>query len=267
MVTIEELKENLSKIKDLLKQAKSAVEQKTLEEIISKLETQVADRISQEANNLDEKQINEPPINFFQAIGILRGRIIRDDNNHLKIICSDKEYKLHCRHKQLLGAIESKSDPTKYYYLLVHPKAKYEVGKSATPEFLLVFFSDTKIDIEGISLNEFKLSGTWEKVSLCNNPVITIRRNKRNKASKVLAKVGESKFSSMFKAVHIPVVWKHCPIEPFRIYNDFKGEGDRYFVNIKAHFSPILGKWHFKDLLSEVTTTIPKYFKENGRPF
>ena len=62
-----------------------------------------------------------------------------------------------------------------------------------------------------------------------------------------------------FKGVHVPIMWKDAPVLPFRFNPKAEKQGEIYFVEMKAKLIPRLDTLGFVELLSEPTTTFPKY--------
>ena len=225
---------------------------------------------------------SEPEKNpLFQAVGIIKGDVIFDENEQAVIKIKDKEYRLYYIptnrrrkvHEALKKEIEATGNTTQR--LIVYPKIIHfpDKEKIHSVAFQLVGFitSGEKSNVETIDSElkdfEFCLRGLWQFIPVCRTPCISVFKNfNKDRLDWVKQAEAEKKVKFM-KASHIPLLWKDSPVRPFRFNPKLEKEqqGKTYFVELKARFLPERDVFGFVEQLSEPSEEPPKFFKASKK--
>ena len=225
---------------------------------------------------------SEPEKNpLFQAVGIIKGDVIFDENEQAVIKIKDKEYSLYYIptnrrrkvHEALKKEIEATGNTTQR--LIVYPKIIHfpDKEKIHSVAFQLVGFitSGEKSNVETIDSElkdfEFCLRGLWQFIPVCRTPCISVFKNfNKDRLDWVKQAEAEKKVKFM-KASHIPLLWKDSPVRPFRFNPKLEKEqqGKTYFVELKARFLPERDVFGFVEQLSEPSEEPPKFFKASKK--
>ena len=208
----------------------------------------------------DEEE--EVDSSIFQAVGVLKGTfksesVINDQGKETRIFffCTQgKTYRLRIKKDAFLAfKIQFKSHPSAEVYVIVYPFLMFIPRKPPELRFELVSWQDNLY--EGKEENEFILRGIWQFIPQYRRPLISVMRNwcEKEKRDDLLNK------GDQFKPVHIPILWKDSPVPPYRFNPKAEQQPDRYFVELKCRFISKMDSFGVKELLSEPTTTFPKY--------
>lgn len=177
---------------------------------------------------------------FFQAVGLIKGLISKGEDGHYLITFEGHDWKLFGS-KRILNKM-----PEKVMFLTVYPM----LFNGTVFGFHVVAYNDKKP--ENLRVNRFILRGVWQFIPQFKRPIITVYRNEKK---------GDW---DNCKPLHIPILWKDAPVEPFRFRSDIKEDEpkpERYFVGVNARFIPDKG-FGFESLSEEPTKKIPKYVKK-----
>jgi hypothetical protein len=114
---------------------------------------------------------------------------------------------------------------------------------------------------------EFKLSGLWQFVPICQTPCITIQKNFSDSRLKFIKEATLEQKVNFLKASHIPLIWKNPPVQPFRFNPELEKEqqGNASFVEIKATFLPLQDVFEFSSLCSRPSQKPPKSLKASKK--
>ncbi len=225
---------------------------------------------------------SEPEKNpLFQAVGIIKGDVIFDENDQAVIKIKDKEYRLYYIptnrrrkvHDALKKEIEATGNTTQR--LIVYPKIIHfpDKEKIHSVAFQLVGFiaQGDKGNAETIDSElkdfEFCLRGLWQFIPVCRTPCISVFKNfNKDRLDWVKQAEAEKKVKFM-KASHVPLLWKDSPVKPFRFNPKLEKEqqGKTYFVEVKARFLPDRDVFGFVEQLSEPSEEPPKFFKASKK--
>jgi hypothetical protein len=219
---------------------------------------------------------------IFQGVGIIVGEVAFCEKK-ASVTISGKEYPLFyaSSHKKAFEAlrIETKKTESSRQRLIVYPKILHfpKREQSYLIGFQVVGFHrhlekpEPKPENENGSLRvdqelqdfEFKLSGLWQFIPVCQTPCITIQKNfSEDRLSYIKEAPIEQKVNFM-KASHVPVMWNNPPIRPFRFNPklDALQQGQASFVEIKAEFLPDRDVFEFRELRSRPSPVSPKSLK------
>jgi hypothetical protein len=177
---------------------------------------------------------------FFQAIGLIKGLISKGEDGNYIVTFEGQDWKLFGK-KRILNRI-----PEKIMFLTVYPM----LFNGTVFGFQVVAYNEKRP--EGLRVNRFTLRGIWQFIPQFKRPIITVYRNeKRGDWDKC-------------KPLHIPILWKDAPVEPFRFRSDLQEDEpkpERYFVGVNARFIPDKG-FGFESLAEDPTKKVPKYLKK-----
>ena len=208
----------------------------------------------------DEEQ--EVDSSIFQAVGVLKGTfksesVVNDLGKETRIFffCTQgKTYRLRIKKDAFLAfKIQFQNHPSAEVYVIVYPFLMFIPKKPPELRFELVSWQDNLH--EGKEENEFILRGIWQFIPQYRRPLISVMRNwcEKEKRDDLLNK------GDQFKPVHIPILWKDSPVPPYRFNPKSEQQPDRYFVELKCRFISKMDSFGVKEVLSEPTTTHPKY--------
>lgn len=184
---------------------------------------------------------------YFQAIGIIKGKVFLEDEKY-KIRIGDSTYPLLGSKRLLPRLLEQDS-----VFLRVYPRTFFTPGDRQNVQLGFQVVAYQKELKEGDRPNIFLIKGIWQFIPQYKRPVITIYRNqKRGDWDKC-------------KASHLPLLWRDAPVNPFR-FDPKKTEEERkadkkYFCEIEAKFLPHKGCLGFNTLLTPPIDKIPPHKK------
>ncbi|MBE9209223.1 hypothetical protein IQ244_22485 [Nostoc sp. LEGE 06077] len=205
--------------------------------------------------------------NYFQAIGMISGKINFTEDKKLKIEIGKQEYPIFSKPKpfEALKMCLKKKD-TNEATLLVYPKVIH-FPKPDQPHqiyFQLVAHQETASGLfEELNNEEFKLSGVWQFIPVCRTPCISIFKNFNPERLDFIKSAETSLKVKFMKASHLPIVWKDAIVPPFRFNPKVPKEeqGKRYFVQLKAKFNPDKNIFIFDSLMGLPTEELPHFLK------
>jgi DNA-binding transcriptional regulator YiaG len=228
-------------------------------------QTQSSTDSQQQSLEKDESvddQDNSVDNDLFQAVGILKGRfkaetVLNEQKQERQLFSfrtQGKNYRLKIKKDTFFAfKIQFQYHPDDLVYVAVYPFLMFIPRKPPELRFELVSWQNTPYD--GKEENEFILRGLWQFIPQNRRPLITVMRNWREKEERDdLLKQGDQ-----FKPLHIPILWKDSPVPPYRFNPKAEQQPDRYFVQLKCRFISKMDSFGVKEILSEPTTTFPKY--------
>jgi hypothetical protein len=199
-------------------------------------------------------------VNFFQAIGVLSGKLIFDAG--FKIELAGKRYN-----------VRFKKDTLMYFVKLgevgrfaVYPKITHfpKPDVLATIWFEIVAVVNDGENSSGIfeklQDNEFLLRGLWQFIPVCRTPVISVLYNYNDDLLAKIARLDTAAKCKKLKAQHLPLVWKPPIVPAFRYKKDSETQDDKYFISVKAKLDIKCGEFIFDSLIGIPTTEVPKGF-------
>lgn len=205
---------------------------------------------------------DEDESRIFQAVGVLKGTfksesVVNDQGKETRIFffcIQGKTYRLRIKKDAFLAfKMQFNNHPLAQVYVIVYPFLMFIPKKPPELRFELVSWQDELY--EGKEENEFILRGIWQFIPQYRRPLISVMRNwcEKEKRDDLLNK------GDQFKPVHIPILWKDSPVPPYRFNPKAEQQPDRYFVELKCRFISKMDSFGVKEILSEPTTTHPKY--------
>lgn len=231
---------------------------------------------------LSEKQVNfdtdcqtddtEEPSAIFQAVGVITGEVnFNSDDNSTVTIGRNQYLLLWIRPKwEAFNALKKEIENTgnSIQRLIVYPKIIHFPRKKQPHRiaFQLVGF-DKGREQEVISGEledlEFKLSGLWQFIPVCQTPCISVFRNFTSSRLEYIKQAEPARKVKFMKASHVPLLWKDAPTRPFRFNPKATKEeqGRPTFVTLKAKFLPGRDVFGFVELLAPPQETAPKFLK------
>lgn len=204
---------------------------------------------STEASEASEEH-QEPEIapSFFQAIGNIKGLVIKKEDDTgwiLKIDQNEYDLVVSKKLRRIIKFVEGQETT-----LLVYPQVRYEKGDRENCKIyfkLVAWEEDNKVNNP-----LFQIRGIWQFIPQYKRPVISIYRNQKRSDS------------DRCKASHIPVLWKDSEIRPFKFnpkIKDKKEQADKYFVEVTAKFIPRLNTFGVVEVIGEPTKKLPRYIR------
>ncbi len=228
-----------------------------------------------------DPSLPENPDAIFQAVGIIVGEVAFSDKKAFVTI-ADKQYPLFyaSSHKKAFDAlkIHLKKTAQSQLRLIVYPKVMH-FPKREQPYLigfqLVGFTSDNVTPIESITPSdtssldrqlqdrEFKLSGLWQFIPVCQTPCITIQKNFSDERLTYIKEAPPEQKVNFMKASHIPLLWRNAPVRPFRFNPklDKEQQGQASFIEIKATFLPDKDVFEFSELRSRPSNMPPRSLK------
>lgn len=218
-------------------------------------------------SELVEQSQQESQQNYFQAIGVISGKIHFTEDKKLKIEIGRREYALVSKSEPYKALkIHLKKKDTNEVTLLVYPRVIH-FPKPEQPHqmyFQLVGHQQASTGLfEELNDGEFKLCGLWQFIPVCRTPCISIFKNfKKDRLDFIKSAETELKVKFM-KASHLPIVWKDAIVPPFRFNPKVPKEeqAKRYFVQLKAKFDPQKNIFIFDSLMGLPTEELPNFLK------
>jgi hypothetical protein len=217
----------------------------------------------------DLSHLPENPDALFQAIGVIAGDV-SFSGKEASITVEGKSYRLQyaSTHKRVLEFLrmQVKKSEQPRQRVLVYPRVTHYPKRDQPPSitFQVVAFDGVsgKGLTSGLQDGEFKLSGLWQFIPVCQTPCITVQKNFTEDR---LAHIKESdalKRANFMKASHVPLLWRDAPVKPFRFNPklDKEHQGKALFVEIRAKFRPDKDTWEFSQLCSRPSEP-PQFLK------
>ncbi|BAZ08338.1 hypothetical protein NIES4071_01430 [Calothrix sp. NIES-4071] len=232
--------------------------------------------ITPTTESIDDSDKEGSPL-FFQAIGIISGVVdIDEENKNTTLTISGNKYPLYyiASNKGLraLDALKKHvANNGNHQRLIVYPRVTHFPGRDKPHQisFQLVGFDpgDNKGMCDELKDLEFKLSGIWQFIPVCQVPCISIFKNFTEDRLEYVKKSDISKRVKYMKASHIPLFWRDAPVPPFRFNPRVAKEqqGRAYFVSIIAKFLPQKNAFGFESLTQMPLEEPPKFFKASKK--
>jgi hypothetical protein len=223
----------------------------------------------------------ENPEAIFQAIGVIAGEVAFSDKK-TSVTIADKQYPLFyaSTHKKAFEAlrIHIKNTGQSRHRLIVYPRVIHFPSREQPYQIafqLVGFVSDNPTQLEETTQSdsltidkqlqdgEFKLSGLWQFIPVCQTPCITVQKNFTDERLTYIKEATVEQKVNFMKASHIPLQWKNAPVRPFRFNPKLEKEkqGNAFFVEIKATFLPLQDVFEFSELCSRPSPKPPRSLK------
>jgi hypothetical protein len=221
----------------------------------------------------DEEQVNvESTAAIFQAVGVITGSVNFSSDGQSTVTIGSYEYSLFYSQQQrsAFNALKKEIENTLNHNqrLVVYPKIIHFPSKEQAHRigFQLVGFDrGRKLDVVSGELEdlEFKLSGLWQFIPVCQTPCISVFRNFSDERLEFIKQSEPAQKVKFMKASHIPLLWKDAPIRPFRFNPKVAKEeqGRAAFVTIKAKFLPGRDVFGFVALTALPQEIAPRFLK------
>lgn len=195
----------------------------------------------------DKKQQKTKSTKFFQAIGLIYGRVVFDESQLTTVELDGEKFQLnYAKRSKKRIADYLETNPDSMLYLRVYPR--FDI-KTLELGFEVIGF-DTQLPEPG-RVNQFFLAGVWQYIpQLTDQPVITIYRNSLRRE--------ESHYR--FFNYHVPV--KGFSEKPFlyKSENPELASSKRKFYELTVNFNPQQKEFNFVKL-HDSTPEIPSYVK------
>lgn len=209
---------------------------------------------------------------IFQAVGIITGEVNLNSEGSSTVTIGRNQYPLFyiSRKLKVFEALKKEIEATgnSTQRLVVYPKAIHFPRKEQPHQiaFQLVGFDKGRVQ-EAISGEledlEFKLSGLWQFIPVCQSPCISVFRNFTRERLEYIKQAEPARKVKFMKASHLPLLWKDAPVKPFRFNPKApkQEQGHPVFVTLKAKFLPGRDVFGFVALLAPPQETAPKFLK------
>lgn len=213
---------------------------------------------------------------IFQAVGVIVGEVNLGEDGKNTITIGRHQYPLfHIPPKRrVLDALKKEIEATGNHTqrLVVYPKVIHFPRREQPHQmaFQLVGF-DRGREQEAVSKElddlEFKFSGLWQFIPVCQTPCISVFRNFTRERLDYIKQAEPARKVKFMKASHVPLLWKDAPIRPFRFNPKIEKEkqGHPAFVTLKAKFLPGRDVFGFVALLAPPQETAPKFLKASKK--
>ncbi|BAZ18404.1 hypothetical protein NIES4071_102890 (plasmid) [Calothrix sp. NIES-4071] len=163
------------------------------------------------------------------------------------------------------------NDGNNHRRLIVYPKVLHFPGKDKPHLFGFQLVGFDTGNNEGMCQElkdfQFKLSGIWQFIPVCQVPCISIFKNFTEERLEFVKKSDVSKRVRFMKASHLPLFWKDALVPPFRFNPKVPKEeqGRPYFVSIIAKFLPYKNAFGFESLAQMPIAEAPKFLKASKK--
>ncbi|AHJ30884.1 hypothetical protein BMF81_02741 [Nodularia spumigena UHCC 0039] len=213
---------------------------------------------------------------IFQAIGVIVGDVNLNPDGKNTVTISNFEYPLFYipQKRKVFDALTKEIETTgnRTFRLVVYPKAIHFPRKDQphSMTFQLVGF-DRGREQQTVSAelqdNEFKFSGLWQFIPVCQTPCISVFRNFTRERLEYIKQAEPTRKVKFMKASHLPLFWKDSPVRPFRFNPKAEKEdqGHPVFVSLKAKFLPGRNVFGFVALLAPPQETAPRFLKASKK--
>ena len=241
-------------------------------------ETQLQTPPEPEEVNIDaetQEEIEESGA-IFQAIGVIVGDVNLNTDGKNTVTIGSLEYPLFYipQKRKVFDALTKEIETTgnRTFRLVVYPKAVHFPRKDQphSMTFQLVGF-DRGREQQTVSAeledNEFKFSGLWQFIPVCQTPCISVFRNFTRERLEYIKQAEPTRKVKFMKASHLPLFWKDAPVRPFRFNPKAEKEdqGHPVFVSLKAKFLPGRNVFGFVALLAPPQETAPRFLKASKK--
>jgi hypothetical protein len=230
-----------------------------------------------QSHNSQEQATQQPEnSNFFQAIGVISGEVNITGNLQATITIQGCEYKLKFQrqNQQLFTALKYriKNTGNAFQTLMVYPKVTHFPRRQQPHiiDFELVNYKSENCD-KGIFSEcqdlEFKLFGLWQFIWGTEIPCISIFKNLNQERLEYIKSVDSEQRVKFMKPEHLPVIWHEPVVCPCRFNPKLPKEeqSKRYFVQVKAKFSPPENVFHFESILGLPSENAPRFLSAHKR--
>jgi len=213
---------------------------------------------------------------IFQAIGVIVGNVNLNADGKNTVTIGNFEYPLFYipQKRKVFDALTKEIETTgnHTFRLVVYPKAIHFPSKDQphSMTFQLVGFDRGREEqtVSGeLEDNEFKFSGLWQFIPVCQTPCISVFRNFTHERLEYIKQAEPARKVKFMKASHLPLFWKDAPVRPFRFNPkvDKENQGHPVFVSLKAKFLPGRNVFGFVALLAPPQDTAPKFLKASKK--
>jgi hypothetical protein len=249
---------------------------KSVRPVLKKKSDRPADvETSSEAPTTPDLLEASPDGALFQAVGVIAGDVNFNDEGKATVAIGEKVFPLFYAppHKRAYEAlkIEIKKTGVVRQRLLVYPRITH-FPKREEPHsigFQLVAFrrSDTEPDpndaLAELNDMEFKLSGLWQFIPVCQTPCVSVFKNYTTERKDFIKEADVAVKVNFMKGSHVPLMWRDAPVRPFRFNPklDKEHQGHAAFVQIKAIFVPDKDVFQFLELTSTPAANPPRFLK------
>ncbi|ACK71561.1 conserved hypothetical protein [Gloeothece citriformis PCC 7424] len=215
-----------------------------------------ADPIETVSDDLEEllETEDEQPV-FFQAIGTIYGKVIRNEEGQFYIALGRQDYKLFIlRHRYRAWLKQFENSPDIPLYLKVYPKILIIPRQPVIISFQVVAWSSDPFQEQESEPGMFIFKGIWQFLPQFKTPVISVYRN----ANAVDP-------TEKFKATHLPVLMRRTEedIRPFRFNPKIPKDQlpPRWFIQARYKFIPSRECFGWVEDLEPPSQAIPRYKK------
>lgn len=228
------------------------------------------------------------PNSFFKAVGIIEGDINFPEAKEVfpTIKVEGKDYRLMtiptAKGYRAIIALKAQvlANGTRQK-LIVYPRILHLPQKEIvhTISFCLIGFIGKKTGSEDqknllwdiLEVNEFYISGLFQRIPVCRNPVITIFKNLTNERIEFIKKANAIERASFMRPNHVPVNYPSPIVPPFQFVKPQKfsvsdkqiqekdPQNVKFFIEIKAIFNSNRDLFVFDNLISMPQEIAPKY--------
>lgn len=198
--------------------------------------------------------------NYFQAIGVLSGKLIFDAG--FKIELAGKQYNVKFKNPNLMYFVKlGEVSRFAVYPKITHFPKRDEAAKISFE--IVAIYSDSNSNsglFEQLQDSEFLLRGLWQFIPVCRTPVVSVLHNYNDELIEKIARLDSVGKCRKLKAQHLPLLWKPPIVPAFRYQKDAETQDAKYFISIKAKLDLNREEFIFDSLVGMPTTEAPRGF-------
>jgi hypothetical protein len=228
-------------------------------------------------NELEQTSADNGLESYFKAVGLIAGAVdLAEDKKSATVTIGGNKYPLlYIPTSKGLKAFDALKLSIKNHgnqqRLIVYPKVTHFPGRDKPHQIgfqLVGFDSGNNIGMcQELKDFEFKLSGIWQFIPVCQTPCISVFKNFTEDRLEFVKKSDITKRVKYMKASHVPLFWRDAPAPPFRFNPKLPKEkqGKAYFVSIIAKFLPQKNTFGFESLVQAPLEEPPRFFKASKK--
>lgn len=220
--------------------------------------------------------------NLFKAVGIIEGEVNFPENKEepTTILIEGKHYRLltipTAKGHRAIGALKGQVvNHGKKQKLIVYPRVLHLPAKDVmhTVSFSVVGFKneeradDPNTLWNKLEINEFYISGLFQKIPVCKFPVLTVFKNLTDDRIEFIKKATAIERAGFMRPNHIPVNY-HSPVVPPFLYSKDKANDQqsiKFFIELKVLFNPNRDVFVFDTLENVPQEKPPKHMHVSKR--
>ncbi len=222
---------------------------------------------SKQAKQKDTHQSdNKKPADFFQAVGVIKGKVSILSENQGTVTIAGKSYRLFLPHYRakairiLKETIEKRGNVEQT--LVVYPEFVHYPNED--PFYQLSFHLVTVIQqkntdiLNDLNEMEFNLAGLWQFIPDFSLPCVSVFKNLTRRRSHHFKHKNPVAKVRLLQPFHLPLLWEQPLVEPKPVNSE---PTSAMFIRVKAQFCPEKDIFHFISLLRSPLEETPPFLQ------